>query len=32
MEDWFRRKSYLKPGERLEISEIAAPTPQQPTP
>jgi len=32
MEDWFRRKSYLKPGERLEISEIAAPTPQQPIP
>lgn len=22
MEDWFRRKSYLKPGERLEITEI----------
>ena len=22
MEDWFRRKSYLKPGERLEIAEI----------
>ena len=32
MEDWFRRKSYLKPGERLEISEITAPTPQQPIP
>jgi hypothetical protein len=23
MEDWFRRKSYLKPGERLEVAEIA---------
>ncbi len=22
MEDWFRRKSYLKPDERLEIAEI----------
>jgi hypothetical protein len=22
MEDWFRRKSYLKPGERLEVAEI----------
>lgn len=22
MEDWFRRKSFLKPGERLEISEV----------
>ena len=22
MEDWFRRKGYLKPGERLEIAEI----------
>jgi hypothetical protein len=22
MEDWFRRKSFLKTGERLEISEI----------
>ena len=21
MEDWFRRKGYLKPGERLEIAE-----------
>ena len=21
MEDWFRRKGYLKPGERLEINE-----------
>lgn len=24
MDDWFRRKGYLKPGERLEISEITA--------
>jgi hypothetical protein len=24
MEDWFRRKGYLKPGERLEVSEIPA--------
>jgi hypothetical protein len=23
MEDWFRRKGYLKPDERLEVSEIA---------
>ncbi len=22
MEDWFRRKGYLKPGERLEVVEI----------
>jgi hypothetical protein len=22
MDDWFRRKGYLKPGERLEIVEI----------
>jgi hypothetical protein len=22
MEDWFHRKSYLKPGERLHISEL----------
>jgi hypothetical protein len=21
MEDWFRRKGYLKPGERLEVTE-----------
>ena len=25
MEDWFRRKSYLKPEERLEVREIAPP-------
>ena len=24
MEDWFRRKGYLKLGERVEIAEIAA--------
>jgi len=24
MDDWFRRKGYLKPGERLEIGEISA--------
>jgi hypothetical protein len=29
MEDWFRRKSYLAPGERLRITEVAAP--QAPT-
>jgi hypothetical protein len=23
MEDWFRRKGYLKPGERLEVAEPA---------
>jgi hypothetical protein len=23
MEDWFRRKSYLKPGDRLEITEMS---------
>jgi hypothetical protein len=22
MEDWFRRKGYLKPGERLEVAEL----------
>ena len=22
MEDWFRRKGYLKPGERLEVTEL----------
>ena len=25
MEDWFRRKSYLAPGERLRITEAAPP-------
>jgi hypothetical protein len=24
MEDWFRRKSYLAPGERLRITEVDA--------
>ena len=24
MEDWFRRKGYLKPGERLEVTEIGS--------
>jgi hypothetical protein len=24
MEDWFRRKGYVKPGERVEITEIEA--------
>lgn len=24
MEDWFRRKGYLKAGERLELRELAA--------
>ena len=24
MEDWFRRKGYLKPEERLEVAEMAA--------
>jgi len=23
MDDWFRRKGYLKPGERLDVREIA---------
>ena len=23
MEDWFRRKGYLKPGERLDVAEIS---------
>jgi hypothetical protein len=27
MEDWFRRKGYLKPGERLKVEEIAPLTP-----
>jgi hypothetical protein len=25
MEDWFRRKGYLKPDERLEVTELTAP-------
>lgn len=24
MEDWFRRKGYLKPGERLDVRELSA--------
>jgi hypothetical protein len=28
MEDWFRRKGYLKPGERLEVMETGRPTPR----
>jgi hypothetical protein len=27
MEDWFRRKGYLKPDERLEVSETSATKP-----
>ena len=27
MEDWFRRKGYLKAGERLEVVEIGGPKP-----
>jgi hypothetical protein len=31
MEDWFRRKSYLAPGERLRVTEVApAQAPTQP--
>jgi hypothetical protein len=26
MEDWFRRKGYLKPGERLEVLDMATET------
>ena len=26
MEDWFRRKGYLKPGERLEVTELPSGT------
>jgi len=25
MEDWFRRKGYLKPGERLAVLELDRP-------
>ena len=25
MEDWFRRKGYLKPGERLEVTKSLSP-------
>jgi hypothetical protein len=27
MEEWFRRKGYLKPGERLDVTEMDASTP-----
>ena len=27
MDDWFRRKGYLQPGEQLEITEIAPSNP-----
>ncbi len=27
MEDWFRRKGYLKPGERLEVQDALKPDP-----
>ena len=30
MEDWFRRKGYLQPGERLEVKEPAHAQPRQP--
>jgi hypothetical protein len=29
MEDWFRRKGYLRPGERLEVAEIEPATTQR---
>jgi hypothetical protein len=29
MEDWFRRKGYLKANERLEVSEIVSSTASQ---
>lgn len=29
MEDWFRRKGYLKPAENLSITELAAHTSRQ---
>ena len=32
MEDWFRRKSYLKPGESLVIAESAAEAADAPLP
>jgi hypothetical protein len=28
MEDWFRRKSYLAPTDRLRIAELPAPAPR----
>jgi hypothetical protein len=30
MEDWFRRKGYLKPDERLEILEVPTPEAAEP--
>jgi hypothetical protein len=30
MEDWFRRKGYLRPEERLEVKEIATSEPSTP--
>jgi hypothetical protein len=31
LEDWFRRKGYLKPGERLDVTEItSSPKPSKP--
>ena len=30
MEDWFRRKGYLQPEERLAVREVAAPAPRRP--
>ncbi len=32
MEEWFRRKGYLKAGERLEVREVAASKAAQPIP
>jgi hypothetical protein len=31
MEDWFRRKGYIKAGERLEVIEVAAQATALPT-
>jgi hypothetical protein len=31
MEDWFRRKGYLKAGERLEVTELAPSRSMSPT-
>jgi hypothetical protein len=30
MEDWFRRKGYLQPGERLDVTEIDRLAPERP--
>ena len=32
MEDWFRRKSYLAPTDRLRITELATPRTSDPEP